>query len=297
VASIAGLSWAADLQAKETSASVGRAWQMMQEGADRREVVAMVEPLALAGGELAQLMLGAIFFDGKDVPRDPVQGYAWLQVAATAADAAIAKRAQDMMRTNAQGLSGGELIRADQRAAAIRSTVAERLYARYSAGLQRFTAERPVSFTPWITFGTEMVQLSEPDLAKGARDFQLGCAAADNRLCAPQSRSAEGPRCTGKIVQADAGPTTMGKGSYVVRPEYPVRLRNSGVGGTVIFIAHVDRSGWICGAAIAESSGEAALDKEALEALIQWRLIPAMREGEAVEALHRLALDFRVRET
>jgi TonB family protein len=89
----------------------------------------------------------------------------------------------------------------------------------------------------------------------------------------------------------------MGKGSHVVRPEYPLRLRNSGVGGTVIFIAHVDRSGWTCGAAIAESSGETALDKEALESVIQWRLIPAMRKGEAVEALYWLALNFRLRDT
>jgi TonB family protein len=59
----------------------------------------------------------------------------------------------------------------------------------------------------------------------------------------------------------------------------------------------VDRTGWICGAAIAESSGEPALDKEALKSVIQWRLIPAMREGEAVEALHRLALNFRLRDT
>ncbi len=54
--------------------------------------------------------------------------------------------------------------------------------------------------------------------------------------------------------------------------------------GSVAIHAHVDRSGWICFAKVSDSSGNLKTDRAALEAATRWRLIPAVKDGVAVES-------------
>jgi len=281
---------AADSASNTESASVQQALEMLKKGADGREIVAMLEPLAYNGESRAQLLLAGLYVDGKSMPRDVVEGYAWARVAETAWQPDLASLAKKMLLAGEAALSGGELIRVDQRAIAIRSAIADRLNERYAAGVRAFTPERPVSFLPWIRFGTEVVQLAARAESPTNPEVRLGCAAAAARGCPASSRAVAEPRCTGQIVQPDTGPSSMPSAqTRVVAPETPSKLRHD-FRGTASFVVHVDRSGWICGAAIANSSGEPLWDTAALAALTLWRLKPAMLRGEAVESLHLVAL-------
>ncbi|MGB5101888.1 MAG: TonB family protein [Steroidobacteraceae bacterium] len=285
---------AADPDPNDDSASMERAVAMIKEGADGHEIVALLEPLGYKGNARAQLMLGVLHLDGKSMPRNVVQGHAWLEIAATTPDPTIARQAQDMLLANAAALSGSELIRAEQRAAAIRSEMAERSYQRYAAGLRHFTTERPVSFFPWIKFGAEVVQLTTPAASLSDPDFQLGCAATAARRCLAKSQRVEGPRCTGRIVQVDSGPNAApSRDTHVVAPDMPTELRRRGFRATAQVVVHVDGSGWVCGAAIAASSGAPLWDATALTTVTRWRLNPAMRGGEAVEGLYIVSLSGR----
>ena len=293
----AGSTRAADSAPNNESASVERAVAMLKDGAEAegREAIAILETLGYQGDARAQLLLGAIYFDGKAVPRDVVQSYAWLEVAATTELSAIANHAKKMLLANQAALSGGDLIRADQRAALIRSAMAERNYELFGAGVRQFTMERPVSFSPSITFGTELVQLTPTSSSQTHPDRRPGCAAAPTRTCPPNSKSIDGPRCTGRILQPDTGPSAVESAKPdLVAPDFPHKLRRRNFSGTAYIVVHVDRTGWICGAAIAASSGEPSWDAAVLTAVTLSRLKPAIRQGEAVEGLHMIAMSGRV---
>jgi TonB family protein len=62
----------------------------------------------------------------------------------------------------------------------------------------------------------------------------------------------------------------------------------------VRLLVHVDRSGWVCGAVVAVSSGTTALDASALDTVGRWRLGPAKKASTPVEALHPLAVTFQI---
>ena len=282
--------WAADSTPNSESASVEQALAMLKKGADGREVATMLEPLAYEGNHHAQLLLGGLYVEGKNMPRDVVEGYAWVQVVATTLQSEVASLAKEMLLAGETAMSGGELIRVDQRASAIRSAIAERSYELYGMGVRTFTPERPVSFLPWIRFGVDVVQLTATTESQANPEFRLGCAAAVARRCPASSQAVSEPRCTGRILQSDTGPSVMPNAqTKLVQPEFPSKLRH-GFRGTAHLVVHVDRSGWICGAAIAKSSGEPLWDAAAVTALTLWRLKPAMLRGEAVEGLHLLAM-------
>ena len=59
--------------------ALGMAWQI---SGDRVRAVPWYEQAASAGLTDAQILLGSIYAEGLDVPRDPVRAYAWLHQAA-----------------------------------------------------------------------------------------------------------------------------------------------------------------------------------------------------------------------
>lgn len=282
---------AADSAPKSESASLQRALAMLKEGADGREVATMLEPLAYNSNARAQLLLGSLYVEGKSMPRDVVEGYAWIQVASTALEPEVASLAKKTLLAGESAMSGGDLIRADQRAIAIRSAIVERSYERYEAGMRAFTSERPESFTPWIKFGAETVQLKEMTESQSNPEFRPGCAVVTARRCGARSQAVAEPRCTGRIARADAGPSSMPSAqTHLVEPEFPPKLRGRNFRGTATFVAHVDRSGWICATALAKSSGEPLWDAAAFDAVTLWRLKPAMLRGGPVESLFVFAV-------
>jgi TonB family protein len=56
--------------------------------------------------------------------------------------------------------------------------------------------------------------------------------------------------------------------------------------------AHIDYTGFVCQATVIRSSGDDEIDAAALDALLKWRLQPAVQGGRSVDALFTETIDF-----
>jgi protein TonB len=117
----------------------------------------------------------------------------------------------------------------------------------------------------------------------------LQAASADestNSTAAPAALSSEGGAGTAPAVPAVAAvsapvlipPTPRAE----ILPSYPRSARRSGLEGVVKVTAMVDASGAVTSAEVLVSSGHAALDQAALEAVRRALFAPAMSEGVPV---------------
>ena len=87
--------------------------------------------------------------------------------------------------------------------------------------------------------------------------------------------NSDGPR----VVSSDlSGPAPMRK----VDPKYPPTLINEHVEGEVVLYAVIRRDGSVDSIQLVRGIDE-QLDKNAMNALSQWRFRPATRQGEPVE--------------
>ena len=76
-------------------------------------------------------------------------------------------------------------------------------------------------------------------------------------------------------------------------PPYPRDALLGGLTGTVVLDVHVGVDGRPIGVTIATSSGHRVLDAAARrQVLARWRFVPAQRNGQAVEAIGRVPVDF-----
>jgi periplasmic protein TonB len=78
------------------------------------------------------------------------------------------------------------------------------------------------------------------------------------------------------------------------RPAYPERARRQGLEGTVTLGVLVTPEGRPGRVEIKQSSGAAALDQAALDAVRHWRFAPARRAGQAVEEWVLVPLVFQI---
>ncbi len=67
-------------------------------------------------------------------------------------------------------------------------------------------------------------------------------------------------------------------------PEYPVASARAGERGAVVLVIHVAPSGQAVGADVVRSSGFALLDRAAREAVLHWKFLPAVKDGQNVSA-------------
>jgi periplasmic protein TonB len=77
-------------------------------------------------------------------------------------------------------------------------------------------------------------------------------------------------------------------------PEYPTSAKRRGLQGSVMLEVVVSPAGAARNVAVARSSGVAALDSAAREAVQRWRFIPAKRGEEVVEARVMVPVEFRL---
>lgn len=77
-------------------------------------------------------------------------------------------------------------------------------------------------------------------------------------------------------------------------PEYPSRARRHKQQGTVMLEVRVATTGTAQAVAISRSSGHRLLDMAALEAVRQWRFVPARRGNDRVEASVVVPVEFRI---
>jgi protein TonB len=77
-------------------------------------------------------------------------------------------------------------------------------------------------------------------------------------------------------------------------PVYPPRCLRMGIEGTVRVRVLVGENGRVQEATVGKSSGEAALDDAALEAVRDWRFEPAKRNGVPVRAWAIVPIEFKL---
>lgn len=274
-----------------------RAMKLLKSGTDNARAATMLEEAAVDGDIRSILMLGALLLEGKYVPQDRVKGYAYLQIASETdypPYKPIREQALKWMASSQATMTGNELIEADKVAAQWSAAFQQRLSDDFAPAVAAFTAENPLSYDPIIRFARETVQLN-PDPAEVGSRSRSGCAAKPRPGCPAASKRLEVPHCTGTIPTPDSAPNAVaGQGALLVAPDLPEGVRRDGDSGTVKLLVHVDRSGWVCRAVVARSSGVPALDASAVDAVGLWKLNPALRHAEPVEALHILAVTFRV---
>lgn len=77
-------------------------------------------------------------------------------------------------------------------------------------------------------------------------------------------------------------------------PPYPASARRRGIEGAVFIDARIGAGGEARELKLATSSGDTALDLAAIDAVRDWRFVPARRGEHAVEAWVRIPLIFRL---
>lgn len=78
-------------------------------------------------------------------------------------------------------------------------------------------------------------------------------------------------------------------------PDYPWSARRRGREGRVVVDLEVDAHGRPVRVSVRESSGDAALDRAALDALAAWTLVPAVKDGVAVASRLSVPIRFELR--
>ena len=77
-------------------------------------------------------------------------------------------------------------------------------------------------------------------------------------------------------------------------PAYPLTARRRGIEGTVLLRVEIHANGHCQQVRVKRTSGHAVLDRAALEAVRQWRFVPARRGGHAVTATVDVPISFRL---
>jgi protein TonB len=189
-------------------------------------------------------------------------------------------------------MTGREMLEADRLASDITMEMDREKLAELRPALQRYTDEPAVRARPSIAFETEPVQIAEPTPVADGQLMGLGCAREQGPGCVGAPAANMPGQCTGRLLASDTPPNSRGEGARVPPPVYPVSLRRAGKDGTVVLLAHIDSSGWVCSAIVSRGAGDARLDAAALENVRQWKFVPATKAGEPVEALKFFRVTF-----
>jgi TonB family protein len=77
-----------------------------------------------------------------------------------------------------------------------------------------------------------------------------------------------------------------------VQPEYPASAREAKIEGTVVVNTVIDEQGRVRNPTVAESSGNADLDRSAVDTVAQWTFQPATLDGKPVEVYYTITIRF-----
>jgi TonB family protein len=293
----AGSASTADAAARSIVTTYDQALKLLTSGKDNQRAVRLFEEAAMEGYTGALLTLGAIYLEGKQVPQNRPLGFAYLKLAAQsdAPPYQVRDQAEALMLRSQASLSGSELIEADRLAAKMEADSNARLAAELAPAIRVLTTATPTQYDPVIRFASEPVEVRTALAGDSELRYRQGCATQSGVSCPSASRADEVARCTGQIFATATAPSSApSDGAILVAPDFPLGVLHAGGGGSVKILLHVDRSGWICNAIVAVSSGTRSLDESALATVAKWKLKPATRNGEPVEALHVVAVRFRV---
>jgi len=233
--------------------------------------------LAQSGDTRAQYVLGVAFIEGKNIERDLVRGYAWVEIAADCdlicTDETAKVLARDARLELGQYLSGQQLLQSER--------IAE-TYLR--PRLHRIDEARSAAQSSLRT-------------GQDARGFRqhAGCARTPaTSHCKQVIGEGVVPACEGIRGDAEHAPVTAGPMTHIVAPKYPFSARQVGAEGRITFLAHVDDTGYICSAIVVLGSDNAEIDRAAMDSVLRWRLGPATTSGVPVESIYEFNITFRL---
>jgi len=105
------------------------------------------------------------------------------------------------------------------------------------------------------------------------------------------------PATTAQAIQPITPPDLRAAYLTNPRPPYPLAARRLGLEGKVVLRVEILENGSVAQAQVARGSGHDMLDQSALQAVKQWRFVPARRGGEAVGAAVEVPISFRLEES
>lgn len=119
----------------------------------------------------------------------------------------------------------------------------------------------------------------------------------DKAPTAPASGDSAAPQAAAATPSAGATPSPdqLPYARYAPRPPYPETARQQARQGKVRVRVLIAADGTVATLSLATSSGDASLDRAALETLPRWRFSPALRDGEAVSAWVVVPVVFNLR--
>ena len=101
---------------------------------------------------------------------------------------------------------------------------------------------------------------------------------------------------TGSGVGSNTAPPTSPSILSAPDPKYPESARRANIEGTVGVELVIGAQGSVTSAWVAESSGNAALDQAAVDAVYRWRFAPGTLNGSPVETRSRVRVNFDLRQ-
>lgn len=233
----------------------------------REEALKKMQQLAQAGDARAQLLLGIHAFEQPRSPAERSQGYAWLLIASKgyvgSYGSSARKEAEQIMAKVEPALSGRELIAADQIANEFLDARRRETDANIEAA---------------------MAALNGGESASG-KTAVVGCGRDPELSGCPAELKAAKPSCKGEPVRPEVEASVSGEGARIREPRYPVLARKLAVEGAVVYLAHVDQTGYVCQVAIVQGSGLDDIDRAVVNAVRTWRLRPALKAGAPVESV------------
>jgi TonB family protein len=222
--------------------------------------------LAVRGDTRAQLLIGLAHREGHHVARDPVLAYAWLELAASGGgfDPQLTSDIEGARISLAHSLSGKELLAADRMLEEFHS--ARKQYLR--------EASEPAA------------ELIYPHGAGPSGKVVPGCAVDPSLAgCKVAGGAIAGDEnCRRDFVEWDEPASVRGPGAAPAPTRHRGAALNLSRTTTVVFAVHVDRSGYVCRAALARPSGRSNADVATLETISRWRFTPATHAGVPVES-------------
>lgn len=90
-------------------------------------------------------------------------------------------------------------------------------------------------------------------------------------------------------VEGDVKPPKIVK---QVPPAYPESAKEDRIEGTVVLTTVIDEQGRVQNPTVAQSSGNADLDRSAVDSVVQWTFQPATLDGKPVEVYYTLTIRF-----
>lgn len=119
--------------------------------------------------------------------------------------------------------------------------------------------------------------------AVSARDAGASAESAEANAASPAADSNKAPQASIDNASRMLNP-----------PVYPVDVQKQGVTGMVVLVVDVSTDGSVSGARVDRSAGDQRLDAAALDAVKQWKFLPATKDGKPVASQVRVPVDFRV---